>query len=208
MEEEIEPTEHEEQGLLLAYIDRLVGSIGWSFAFFISISVVTFPTVFGIVQAGPDETGFLLLSLIGTSLYLSQMQIKGVIDGSYEDVSKFTEGLMDIVGVLYYNIILMIAVLFGLAFATVGYPMIGVLVAILLPITDIEMSRRVWFLSASGILGNITLRIGQVITQAYIRFSTRKFAQSVADLLELLHTIVPSPFQRMSISSGNRRRLS
>lgn len=204
----METTEHEEQGLLFAYFDRLIGTIGWSLVFFITISVVSFPIISGIIQAGSEETGFLLLALLGMSLYLSQMQIKGIIDSSYEDVSKFTEGLMDIVGIIYYNFILLVAVLFGYAFATIGYPVVGVLVAMSLPIADMEMSRRIWYLSVSGVSGNITLRIGQVITQAYVRFSTRKFAQNVAELLDLIHTAVPSPFQRMSISSGNRRRLS
>lgn len=158
-----------------------VGTLFAAFAGFISIGLMTAPVWAGLSLTGSsDLLGHIVLALLGWAAFLSQKIVIGGFEEETErdlssDYGWVVATALSIIGVLYYNAVLVFVVIGAQLLMSAGFAALSAGFAVLYPIYEMWTMEEGSLISIAGLLslviasGMMTAHIAQNISPKNIR---------------------------------------
>lgn len=165
---------------------------------------VTFVTVIlsvtALARPSNPTAKYVLLAVAGWAIYLGQLQALDVGGNSTEEYSRFTTVLLWVSGILYYNLTVLGAAVFGFAAANAGLPEVGLAVAFLGPVTDMELSRD-YGVGLGIVLFSLSKALGERTTETYEDSRIAYVVENTTGFLALAKDAVPPILRKLSLTT-------
>lgn len=125
----------------------------------LTLALLTSPVLYWSLRRGPAVGGVAVLALTGWSLYLGQrIVLEGPPDvpEEYGDLDWRWRAGLTVLGIVYYNVVLLVTVYASVRLTAVGFGLAGAVVAFVFPAYDVAVTERGVPLSISGLLALVT----------------------------------------------------
>jgi hypothetical protein len=149
---------------------------------------------------------YVLLAIAGWALYAGQLHaVEGFSEQNDNDYSRFTDILVSVASVLYYNFMILIALLGAFVAEAVGFPDVAVTVAFIGPIIDFEVARQYRF-GLVLLLLRVTVWFGERTTETYENSWIEHVVETTTKFLSHAKDAVPPAMSQLSLRSLMARR--
>lgn len=119
----------------------------------ITLGLLTSPVLYWSLQGNPVVGGVAVTALTGWSLYLGQKVVleEGTdLPAEYADLDWRWQAALTVLGIIYYNVVLLATVYASIQIAAAGFGLVGAVLAFTYPIYDMLSTERGFPLSISG----------------------------------------------------------
>lgn len=137
-----------------------IGSIVATVMVTVVMGLLTSPIMFALLTDDATMAGLGFLSLLSWGIYLGQEVVLGE---SHEEpeMGLIGKSMLMLLSIVYYNLVLAVAVVISSAVIIAGFPVLGAIIALVYPAYDMGIIEKGLPLSIAGVLGLI---LGLVMT--------------------------------------------
>lgn len=168
---------------------------------FLGIACVTAVlSVPALAEPSTSTAKYVLLAVAGWAIYLGQLQALDIGDDSPSQYSRFTTGLLWLSAVLYYNLTVFGAAVIGFLATDAGLPAVGLTVAFLGPVADMEVSREYGLGLGSGLF-TLSRTLGERTAESYEESPVASVVENTTDFLALATDAVPPILRKLSFAT-------
>jgi hypothetical protein len=200
--------EEQRHGLMYVTARHLYRTMVYTPVYFLGFAAsATVPTLLAIGAPDAAFSEYVALALGGLAVHAGQLQATEQLTTDTTEQSRLLYVSFATVSILYYNLIVASAAGIGVAAGSYG-PVFAVVIAFLLPVTDVELSRE-YGRGGMAVAAWFAVTAGTAAETAYEDSRLAGFVTRVVAFLSTPEDIVPPALNQISLRSltaGRRPR--
>lgn len=201
-------TETARPSLPYAVAQHVYVSVVYTPVYLVGVAVLTAPfAAYVLTRPETVVARYLSLGYAGWALYMGQFDAVGATESRHDPArSRFTDLLFGVVSLVYFNLVVALAAVAGVAAWSAGLSSLAAVAAFLLIPVDSEASRQygVGLLAASGA---VVVRLGDRMAGTGVASRVERLVERVETFLSTAGDAVPPVMRNVSVRSFMREDL-